>query len=113
MLWHLRANVSKIFWSNINETYKDHLDWVASFVYYPRKRISTSFGVYKTDRKYKGEATNFFNLNNKFDALFLTGGLTIRIRHLIFDIALADSRLFSSGPRKQTIIKVGLSTHLK
>ena len=109
----LFANVSKIFWGSIDESYKDQLDLAASFVYYPSKRISTSLGVYKTNRKHTGETENVFNLNNKFDALFLTGGLTIRIRQLIFDIAIADSRLFSSRPRKQTIIKFGLSTHLK
>ena len=106
------ANVSKIFWGSIDESYQDQLDLAVSFVYYPGKTISTSVGVYKTDRKYTGDITTFFNVN-KFDALFFTGGLTLQSRHFIFDIALADSRLFSSGPRKQTIIKVGLSTHLK
>ena len=65
---------------------------------------------------YKRQGRNYelglFDLNEKFDALYLIAGLKLNFGMFNSDLVIADSHLISGDYRKQTIIKLSLGIKL-
>jgi len=47
-------------------------------------------------------------MNDKFKAVYLMAGGTVHIKDVSIELTFADSHLFSSENRKQTLVKAGI-----
>lgn len=103
--FNLNGSLAGLFWSANNNQLKDQTEISAGVTYYLNEIISPSIGFYLTDRKYEPD---FYDFNNKFNTLYIIAGTKIIINKISFDIALADSHLFSGEFSKQTIGKLSL-----
>lgn len=107
----LRLNtlIAGVLWENDNNNQKNQLEFSASAIYMINEMFSPSFGFYFTDKNYDED---FFDINEKMNALFLIGGLRFNYDIFSADLAIADSHLFSGDFRKQTIGKLAIAVHL-
>ncbi len=70
-----------------------------------RTALSLSGGVFYTHYR----RTDFSNkMNDKFKAVYLMAGGTVHIKDVSIELTFADSHLFSSEYRKQTLVKAGI-----
>lgn len=100
------GNVTRIFWHDTS--INDHFEYSAGIVFKPANYVYTSFGFFTNDQKYEKSLTNPLNYDRSYDALFLTGGMKIFINQIQFDLIVANSHLFSSKFREQTLIKLAI-----
>ncbi len=105
----LNGSLMGVFWQRTNNNLKDQLEFSASMIYKVNEIFSPAFGFYYIDKNYKED---IFNLNEKFTAVYLTGGLKLVTKIFYADLAIADSHLFSGDFRKQTIGKLAIGVHL-
>lgn len=101
----LANDFTYIYWEKINSLQKNQLDISGNFYFLPSEKLSLSAGFYSTRREVK-------DLNTSDDnAFFLSAGILARIKSAEIEAVLADSHLFSSDTRKQTLgrLSVGFS----
>lgn len=103
--WSYAANISYLFWNDINENFKDQTELSAKAVYRISKNLKIDFGFFSTDKKYK-EYNSLFNLNN-LEAIYLILSTNYSLDNFEIAISVADSHLMSDDWRKQTIFKLG------
>ena len=103
------GRINNIFWDNIVDNVKDQLEISTSAIYNFNPNTNASLGLYYTGKDY---IEDYFNINEKLYAIYLTGGLSFQINFLKVDLALADSHLFSGDYWEQTIGKIGLGIKL-
>jgi long-subunit fatty acid transport protein len=101
----IAGNLTYINWEEINSNISNQPEYSVSLIYSADNSISGSIGIYHSDYTYK---TDIFSLTEQMEAFYLTAGTSFNINSLNFDIALADSHLFSETSRKQTIVKIGM-----
>ena len=105
----LLASGTGIFWEKDDNRLNDQFEFSLGSVYKINDMFSPAFNIYYTGRDYE---LAFFNLDEKFDAVFLIAGLKINCGIFYSDLAIADSHLFSGDYRKQTIGKIAIGFHL-
>ena len=105
----LLTNLNINFWEKANSNMDTQIAYAFSACYKVNEVVLTSFGFYYTDYRYEN---NYYDLDGKFYTVFLTGGLKININRFTFDLALADSHLFSGDYTKQTIGKLAFGINL-
>lgn len=105
----LLASGTGIFWKKDSNRLNDQFEFSLGSVYKINDMFSPAFSIYYTGRNYE---LVFFDLNEKFDALFLIAGLKFDYNIFSADLAIADSHLFSGDYRKQTIGKLAIGVHL-
>jgi hypothetical protein len=105
----LNTMITGVLWEADNDYIKNQLEFSASGVYRINEMFSPSFGFYYTDKNFDED---FFDINDKMNALFLIGGLKFNYNIFSADLAIADSHLFSGDFRKQTIGKLAISVQL-
>ena len=108
----LTFDLTEIFWNQVQDNNKDHIDISGSVIFQPFKTITTSIGFYSTDRKYNDETNSYFNINGKLKAFFITGGVIVHFNHFDIDLSYANSNSYSGSWRKQTIFKFGIGLYL-
>jgi len=106
---NLNISVAGVFWKQSDNNLEDQIEFSASTVYEINKMFSPAFGFYYTDKNYERD---IFNLNDKFNSLFLIAGLKFNCDIFSADLAIADSHLFSGDFRKQTIAKLAIGVQL-
>ena len=105
----LLASGTGIFWEKDDNRLNDQFEFSLGSVYKINDMFSPAFSIYYTGRDYE---LVFFNLDEKFDAVFLIAGLKINCGIFYSDLVIADSHLFSGDYRKQTIGKLSLGIKL-
>jgi long-subunit fatty acid transport protein len=105
----LLASGTGIFWEKDDNRLNDQFEFSLGSVYKINDMFSPAFSIYYTGRNYE---LGFFDLNEKFDAVFLIAGLKINYGIFYSDLAIADSHLFSGDFRKQTIVKLAIGVLL-
>lgn len=110
------SNLSFIFWESVpansntnNKNLKNQLEFSGNLFYQISKMISSSIGVYTTDRVFEEKPSNSFV--DEFSSVFIIFGVTTYFRDFDVSLILADSHLFSDDLRKQTILKVGTNVN--
>lgn len=107
--FRLNAMITGVLWEADNDYIKNQLEFSASGIYRINEMFAPSFGFYYTDKNFDED---FFDINEKMDALFFIGGLRFNYDILSADLAIADSHLFSGDFRKQTIGKLAIGVQL-
>ncbi len=105
----LNAMITGVLWEADNDQVKNQLEFSACGIYRINEMFAPSFGFYYTDKNYD---ENFFDINEKMNALFLIAGLRFNYDIFSADLVIADSHLFSGDFRKQTIGKLAIGVHL-
>ena len=105
----LLASGTGIFWEKDDNRLNDQFEFSLGSVYKINDMFSPAFSIYYTGRNYE---LGFFDLNEKFDAVFLIAGLKINYGIFYSDLVIADSHLISGDFRKQTIGKLSLGINL-
>ncbi|MGE5807215.1 MAG: hypothetical protein ACM34M_15580 [Ignavibacteria bacterium] len=100
----ITGNISNIFWNSYQQNIHNQIEFSSSFIYKWENFITTSAGIYLTNRDYITEYTY-----NEGSAVFLSLGTIINLSGFNIEAVLADSHLFSEELRKQTLIKIGLN----
>ncbi|MBN2281552.1 MAG: hypothetical protein JXQ65_13305 [Candidatus Marinimicrobia bacterium] len=101
-----------VYWESIkgkNNT-KDLLEWNGSITYELNSNLLVSIGSKITHTEYLDYGSDLI-FQDKFFAHYFTAGCIYQYKDFEFDIALADSHLFSEEWRKHTIFKFGLGYH--
>lgn len=107
--FRLNAMITGVLWEADNDQVKNQLEFSASGIYRINEMFAPSFGFYYTDKNFDED---FFDINEKMNALFLIAGLRFNYDILSADLAIADSHLFSGDFRKQTIGKLAIGVRL-
>ena len=107
--FRLNAMITGVMWEADNDNIKNQLEFSASGIYRINEMFAPSFGFYYTDKNFDED---FFDINEKNNALFLIGGLRFNYDIFSADLAIADSHLFSGDFRKQTIGKLAIGVQL-
>ncbi len=107
--FRLNAMISGVLWEADNDYIKNQLEFSASGIYKINEMFAPSFGFYYTDKNFDED---FFDINDKMNALFLIGGLRFKYDIFSADLAIADSHLFGGDFRKQTIGKLSIGVSL-
>ena len=102
--------ITGVLWEADNDQVKNQLEFSASGIYRINEMFAPSFGFYYTDKNFDED---FFDINEKIDALFFIGGLRFNYDIFSADLAIADSHLFSGDFRKQTIGKLAIGVVYK
>ena len=68
--FRLNAMITGVLWEAENDNIKNQLEFSASGIYRINEMFSPSFGFYYTDKNYDED---FFDINEKINALFLIG----------------------------------------
>jgi hypothetical protein len=105
----LNTMITGVLWEPDNDYIKNQLEFSASGIYQINEMFAPSFGFYYTDKNFDED---FFDINDKMNALYLIGGLKFNYDIFSADLAIADSHLFSGDYRKQTIAKLAIGVHL-
>jgi hypothetical protein len=105
----LNTLITGVLWENDDNNLINQLELSASSIYQINELFAPSFGFYYTDKNFDED---FFDINEKMNALFLIGGLRFNFNIFSADLAIADSHLFSGDFRKQTIAKLALGINL-
>ncbi len=105
----LIGSFSQLFWEKNNNNLQDQFEFSLGGVYEINKTFSPAFSIYYTDKNYEDD---YFNLNDKFNALYLIAGLKFNYDAFYADLAIADSHLFSGEYIKQTIGKLAIGINL-
>jgi hypothetical protein len=105
----LNTLITGILWETDDNNQKNQLEISASGVYRINEMFAPSFGFYYTDKNFDED---FFDINDKMNALFLIAGLSFNYDIFSADLAIADSHLFSGDFRKQTIGKIAIGVQL-
>lgn len=108
----LVGNSKYVFWNDISKSYRDQIEFSGSFVHQFNKMVTYSVGFHRTDRKYNEDPGSMLANPNRLNALYLTGGLVLHFWIVEIELTVADSHLFSSDWRKQTIGKFGFGIYL-
>ena len=106
--FRLNTMITGVLWEADNDYIKNQLEFSASGIYRINDMFAPSFGFYYTDKNFDED---FFDINEKNNALFLIGGLRFNYDIFSADLAIADSHLFSGDFRKQTIGKLAIGVH--
>ncbi|HCY76980.1 MAG TPA: hypothetical protein DHV28_13750 [Ignavibacteriales bacterium] len=107
--FRLNAMITGVMWEPDNDYIKNQLEFSASGIYRINEMFAPSFGFYYTDKNFDED---FFDINEKMNALYLIGGLRFNYDIFSADLAIADSHLFSGDFRKQTIGKLAIGVQL-
>jgi hypothetical protein len=107
--FRLNAMITGVLWEADNDYIKNQLELSASGIYRINEMFAPSFGFYYTDKNFDED---FFDINEKNNALFLIGGLRFNYDIFSADLAIADSHLFGGDFRKQTIGKIAIGFQL-
>jgi len=107
--FRLNVMITGVLWEADNDQVKNQLEFSASGIYRINEMFAPSFGFYYTDKNFDED---FFDINEKMNALFLIGGLRFNYDIFSADLAIADSHLFSGDFRKQTIGKLSIGVYL-
>jgi hypothetical protein len=108
--FNLSGDLSYIFWEDIDTDYQNQLEFALNSCFRLSGNLSISAGIFHTDRVYRN-VDAAFDLN-RLKANYLIGGIAYSNNWLSFELAVADSRLFSDEWREQYIIKTGLGFYL-
>lgn len=106
---NLNISLAGVFWKQSDNNLEDQIEFSASTVYEINKMFSPAFGFFYTDKNYEQD---FFDLNDKFNALYFITGFKFNYDNFSADLAIADSHLFSGDFRKQTIGKLAIGISL-
>ncbi len=107
--FRLNTMITGVLWEPDNDYIKNQIEFSASGIYRINEMFAPSFGFYYTDKNFDED---FFDINEKMNALFLIGGLRFNYDIFSADLAIADSHLFSGDFRKQTIGKLAIGVQL-
>jgi len=99
------GNISNTFWNSYQEDIHDQIEFSSNIIYKWDNFITTSAGIYLTDRNYFVVYSSYYENSAVFQSL----GAIINLPGFNIEIALADSHLFSDELRKQTLVKLGLN----
>lgn len=101
--------INYILWDNIGNNFYNQFELSGNVVYSPKSILSSSIGFYSTGRKFKPD---FYRLNDRMNAFFITAGLKINFSYFNINLAVADSHLLSGDAYKQTIGNIGIGFQL-
>jgi hypothetical protein len=103
----LANDFTYIYWEKVNSIQRNQLDISGNFYFMASEKLSLSAGFLSTKKEFK-------NSNNSSDdnALLLSAGLLARLKFVEIEAVLADSHLFSSDTRKQTLARLGFGLSL-
>jgi hypothetical protein len=107
--FRLNAMITGVLWEADNENIKNQLELSASGIYRINEMFAPSFGFYYTDKNFDED---FFDINDKMNALYLIGGLRFNYDIFSADLAIADAQLFGGDFRKQTFGKIAIGVEL-
>ena len=107
--FRLNAMIIGVLWEGDSENIKNQLEFSASGIYRINEMFAPSFGFYYTDKNFDED---FFDINEKNNALFLIGGLKFNYDIFSAELAIADSHLLGGDFRKQTIGKLAIGVEL-
>lgn len=112
----LTNNFSYLYWESTDNLYhtKNELDWSGSVSYHYFNNLSVHIGSKITGTQYDNELVVTWDEAKIKDLLFahyLTTGCVYNFKNFEFDLAVADSHLFSEDWRKHTIFKLGIGYH--
>ncbi len=105
----LNTLITGMLWETDDNNQKNQLELSASGIYRINEMFAPSFGFYYTDKNFDED---FFDINDKMNALFLIGGLRFNYDIFSVDLVVADSHLFGGDFRKQTIGKIAIGVQL-
>lgn len=105
----LNTLITGVLWETADNNQKNQLELSASGVYRIDEMFAPSFGFYYTDKNFDED---FFDINDKMNALFLIAGLRFNYNIFSADLAIADAQLFGGDFRKQTIGKIAIGVQL-
>jgi hypothetical protein len=98
----LANDFTSVYWEKIANNLKNSLDISGNLVYQGWESVSLSGGFYSTRREYK---------DPEFEGdsgLFLSAAALVKLGRAEIEALIADSHLFSSDTRKQTLARLGL-----
>jgi hypothetical protein len=107
----LSGNIANIFWNTYQESVHDQIELSSNAVYKWNDLITTSAGIYLTNKDYFGETPIYFDMDN-YNAAFLSLGTILNLGNINIETTVADSHLFSNEWRKQTLFKLALDYSL-
>jgi hypothetical protein len=107
--FRLNTMITGVLWEPDNDYIKNQLEFSASGIYRINEMFAPSFGFYYTDKNFDED---FFDINDKMNALFLIAGLRFNYDIFSADLAIADSHIFGGDFRKQTIGKLAIGITL-
>ena len=107
--FRINTMITGVLWEADNDYIKNQLEFSASGIYRINEMFAPSFGFYYTDKNFDED---FFDINEKNNALFLIAGLRFNYDIFSADLVIADSQLFGGDFRKQTIGKIAIGVQL-
>jgi hypothetical protein len=107
--FRLNAMITGVLWEADNDNINNQLEFSASGIYRINEMFAPSLGFYYTDKNFDED---FFDINEKNNALFLIAGLRFDYDIFSADLAIADAQLFGGDFRKQTISKLAIGINL-
>lgn len=102
----LANDFTYVYWEKIYNDTQNQLDISGNVYFLPSQGLSLSAGFYSTRRE---SYTPDFPDNN---ALFISAAALVKVKGAAIEMMLADSHLFSSDIRKQTLARLGLGFSL-
>jgi hypothetical protein len=107
----LSGNIADVFWNTYQDNVHNQVELSSNAIYTWNELITTSAGIYLTNKDYFGEIDRYFDMDN-YAAAYLSLGTILNFRNISIEATLADSHLFSDEWRKQTLFKVALDFRL-
>lgn len=102
-LW-INGSANLVYWRQVYNTLKNHLDYSVNFIINGNKKFSYSFGYYRSDIKSR-EGNYIISID--YEAHFLSAGFRARFESMAIYLNIMDSHL-STTARRQTIGKLGI-----
>jgi hypothetical protein len=98
----LANDFTYIYWEKLYSEEQNQLDISGNLYFLPSQGLSLSAGFYSTRRE------SIFPDSPDENAFFISAGALIKVKSAAIEIMLADSHLFSSDTRKQTLARLGV-----
>lgn len=102
----LANDFTYVYWEKVYNDTQNQLDISGNLYFLPSEQLSLSAGFYST----RMESNTPDSPDN--NALFISAAALVKVKSAAIEIMLADSHLFSSDLRKQTLVRLGLGFSL-
>lgn len=103
----LANDFTYVYWEKIYSGIQNQLDISGNLCFLPSQPLSLSAGFYSTRREVN--TADSPDDTSRDNALFISAGALVKIKSAAIELMLADSHLFSSDTRKQTLARLGIA----
>lgn len=103
----LSTTITSVFWHNINDNYKNQIEFSANTIFSCFNNLDLTLGIYLTDRESKDQ--EIFSYSSPNNASYFNIGARTKINNILMQFEIMDSHLISVDVREHTIFKFGIN----